>query len=316
MPYILCVIGGSGFIGAHLVSKLAAAGHVVRVPTRRAEAAKALGVLPGVDLIECNVHDPSALAGVVAGCDVVVNLVGILHGDPGTPYGDAFKRAHVELPRRIAEAAAAAGVARFLHMSALGADPQGPSMYLRSKGDGENAARSTNVPVTIFRPSVVFGPDDHFLNTFARLQRRLPFVPLAKADARFQPIYVGDVAQVFVNALGDDRTVGRAYALGGPRVYTLAELVRFAGAACGCERPIIPLSDAAARMQAALFERLPGEPVITRDNLDSMSVDSVLDGPVAPELHLEPQGLEIAADYLSGAGWLRRLAGYRTYAGR
>ena len=316
MRYNVCVVGGTGFIGSHLVARLVTMGHVVRLPTRRVEAAKALGVLPGVELVECDVHDPRALERVIAGSDAVINLVGILHSDRGTPYGRAFARAHVELPRKIARACSDRGVDRLIHMSALGADSNGPSMYQRSKGDGEKAIRETGIPVTIFRPSVVFGPGDHFLNTFAKLQRRLPIVPLASAKARFQPIYVIDVAQAFAGAIDNDATLGKTYELGGPEVYTLEALMRFAGAACGCERPILSLPDSTARLQAALFEKLPGEPIITRDNLDSMRVDNVMTGPLAPELGLVPNGLEVAVDYLDGDNWERRLSDYRRYAGR
>ncbi|VVD86958.1 3 beta-hydroxysteroid dehydrogenase/Delta 5--_4-isomerase [Pandoraea eparura] len=316
MRYNVCVVGGTGFIGSHLVARLVSMGHAVRLPTRRVEAAKALGVLPGVELVECDVHDPRALERVIAGSDAVINLVGILHSDRGMPYGRAFARAHVELPRTIAQACSDRGIARLIHMSALGADSNGPSMYQRSKGDGEVAIRATGIPVTIFRPSVVFGPGDHFLNTFARLQRRLPVVPLACAKARFQPVYVTDVAQAFAQAIDNDATLGKTYELGGPEVYTLEALVRFAGAACGCERPILPLPERVARLQAILFEAMPGEPIITRDNLDSMRVDNVMSGPLAPELGLIPNGLEVAVDYLDGDNEARRLSDYRRYAGR
>ncbi|VVD93216.1 NAD-dependent dehydratase [Pandoraea capi] len=316
MRYNVCIVGGTGFIGSHLVARLVTLGHAVRLPTRRVEAAKALAVLPGVELVECDVHDPRALERVIAGSDAVINLAGILHSDRGTPYGRAFARVHVELPRKIAQACTDRGIARVLHMSALGADPNGPSMYQRSKGDGETAIRETGIAATIFRPSVVFGPDDNFLNTFAKLQRRLPIVPLASARARFQPVYVADVAQAFATALENDATVGKTYELGGPDVYTLEALVRFAGAACGCERPILALPDSTARLQAMLFEKLPGEPIITRDNLDSMTVDNVMTGPLAPELGLTPNGLEIAVDYLNGGIWEKRMADYRRFAGR
>ena len=316
MRHNVCVVGGTGFVGSHLVARLVSMGYAVRLPTRRVDAAKALGVLPGVELVECDVHDPRALERVIAGSDAVINLVGILHSDRGTPYGRAFARAHVELPRKIAQACSDRGIARLIHMSALGADSNGPSMYQRSKGDGEVAIRATGIPVTIFRPSVVFGPGDHFLNTFAALQRRLPVVPLACATARFQPIYVMDVAQAFASAIDNDATLGKTYELGGPEVYTLEALVRFAGAACGCERPILRLPEGAARLQAAFFERLPGEPIIARDNLDSMRVDNVMSGPLAPELGLVPNGLEIAVDYLDGDSEERRLSDYRRYAGR
>lgn len=316
MRHIVCVVGGTGFIGGHLVAKLVSAGHVVRLPTRRVEAAKALGILPGVELHECDVHDPAALERVIGGCDVVINLVGILHSDRGTPYGKAFSHAHVELPQTVVQACRVRGIKRLLHMSALGADSSGPSMYQRSKGDGEAIVRDGGLAYTIFRPSVVFGPDDKFLNTFAKLQRHLPMVPLACADARFAPVYVGDVAQAFANAIDNDATIGQTYELGGPQVYTLAELVRFAGAASGHERPVLALPSGLARLQATVFEHLPGEPVITRDNLDSMTVDNVPSAPMAPELGIAPQGLELAMDWLGGSGFERRMAGYRSQAGR
>ncbi|MDE2608734.1 MAG: complex I NDUFA9 subunit family protein [Burkholderiales bacterium] len=313
----ICVIGGSGFIGASLVNKLIEQGYRVRVPTRRAEAAKALAMLPGVELIECNVNQPDGLARALRGCDAAINLVGILHGRRGTPYGPEFAAAHVGLPGAIAAACEAAGIGRLLHMSALGADPNGPSMYLRSKGDGEAAARSRpGLAVTVFRPSVVFGPGDNFLNMFARMQRHLPCVPLACAGARFQPIHVADVAQAFVNALPLADTVGRTYELGGPQVYTLAELVRIAGLASDHPRPIIALPDGLGRLQAAMLEHAPGGPLLTRDNLDSMRVDNVLSGPISPELGLVPRHLDSAIDYLLGRLFQERLSAYRTHAGR
>lgn len=313
----VCVFGGTGFIGSRIVTKLAAQGRRVRVPTRRAEAAKALAVQPGVEVIESDIYDPAALSTLLAPCDAALNLVGVLHGGRGSPYGDGFAQAHVVLPRRIATACAGVGVRRLVHMSSLGADPAGPSMYLRSKGDGEASAHSQpSLEVTVFRPSVVFGPGDHFLNVFARLQRRLPFVPLAAARARFQPVHVDDVAQALVNALEDDATFERTYELGGPRIYTLAELVRFAGLASGHPRPIWALPDGLGRCQAALLECLPGEPMLTRDNLDSMKIDNVLHVPLAPELGVTPRSLEVSGDYLSGDSGSEKLAGYRTYAGR
>jgi uncharacterized protein YbjT (DUF2867 family) len=272
------IFGGTGFIGSHLAARLTERGVSVTVPTRRPDHAMR-PMAAGVDIVEANVDDDATLHRLVAGRSAVINLVGILHGSRGQPYGPEFRRAHVELPRRIVEACAAGGVPRYLHMSALGADPHGPSMYQRSKGDGEAAARSRpEVAATIFRPSVVFGPEDKFLNTFARLQRLLPVVPLAGAHARFQPIYVGDVADAFVRVLLDEHRshAGQIYELGGPQVYTLAELVRLAGRYAGHERRVLPMPDALARVQAAFFELLPGEPIITRDNLDSMKLDNVI----------------------------------------
>ena len=271
------LFGATGFIGGHLAARLSGQGLTVVVPTRHASRAMHLAPLPGVDIVSADLYDDAALARLVAGHHAVINLVGILHSRRGDPYGPDFRRVHVELPRRIAAACAAARVPRYLHMSALGADRHGPSMYQRSKADGEAAAASQPaVAATIFRPSVVFGPDDHFLNLFARLQRHLPVVPLASAHALFQPVYVGDVAEAFVRALLDPHTAGLTFELGGPQVYELAELVRLAGRYAGHERKIVALPDALARLQAMLFEVLPGTPVITRDNLDSMRVANVL----------------------------------------
>jgi NADH dehydrogenase len=270
------LFGGTGFIGSHLAARLSEHAVSVVVPTRHESHAMHLMPL-GVDIVQTDLHDEAALRRLVAGHDAVINLVGILHSRRGDPYGPDFRRVHVDLPHRIACACAAEGVPRYLHMSALGADRHGPSMYQRSKADGEAAAASqATVAATIFRPSVVFGPEDHFLNMFARLQRHLPIVPLAGCHARFQPVYVGDVAEAFVRALLDRHTAGLTYELGGPQVYELGELVRLAGRYAGHERKIVALPDALARLQAMFFELLPGEPVITRDNLDSMKVDNVI----------------------------------------
>ncbi len=313
------VFGGSGFIGSHLVALLAQESIPTLVPTRHADRVRHLTTLPGVDVVEANIHDDSTLRALLRGKTAAINLVGILHSSRGQPYGPEFRRAHVDLPRRIVEACAVAGVPRYLHMSALGASVDGPSMYSRSKADGELAARSRpEVAATIFRPSVVFGPGDSFLTMFAKLQRRLPVVPLAGASAAFQPVYVGDVATAFLHALRDPHSAHQVYELGGPNIYTLAELVRLAGRYAGCERPIIELPAGLARLQARFFELLPGEPILTRDNLDSMKVDNVLDPAVqdltAASLGIKLTPLEaVAPHYLAPSEPLDRL---RTRAGR
>jgi NADH dehydrogenase len=313
------VFGGSGFIGSHLVAHLAAEGVHVLVPTRRFETGKHLMTLPGVDVVEANVYDDAALRRLVAGRDAAINLVGILHSRPGSPYGPDFRRAHVELPKKIVDACALEAVPRYLHMSALGAALDGPSMYQRSKADGEVAARShPEVAATIFRPSVVFGPEDKFMNTFARLQRRLPLVPLASPNAAFQPVYVGDVADAFVRALADLKTRHLVVHLGGPRIYTLAELVRLAGRYSHHERPIVELPAWLGRLQALLFELLPGEPIMSRDNLDSMKVDNVVDPAIqaltAASLGIKLTALEaVAPHYLAPSESLDQ---FRARAGR
>src|ERR1700710_2741272 len=211
----IALIGGSGFIGSHLVNALVELGKNVRIATRRRENAAHLTLLP-VDVIETNVYDPVQLAAFVSQADAVINLVGVLQGKRGVPYGPQFAKAHVELPNKIVAACQSKGVRRLLHMSALGADSNGPSMYLRSKGDGEKAVRESSLATTIFRPSVVFGPEDQFLNTFAFLERITPVIPLAGSQAQFQPVHVGDLAKAFVTALDLEAASARAYELGGP----------------------------------------------------------------------------------------------------
>ncbi|MCY0386943.1 complex I NDUFA9 subunit family protein [Robbsia sp. Bb-Pol-6] len=309
----VALIGGSGFIGTYVVARLLRTGHQVRIAVRRRAHAGHLQMLP-VTITECDVHDPAQLAAFIDGADAVVNLVGILQDTRQRPYGPNFRRVHVELPRKIVAACAQARVRRLLHMSALGADPQGPSMYLRSKGDGENIVAAaggppTNLLTTIFRPSVVFGPGDKFLQTFADLQKLFPVIPLASPTARFQPVFAGDVARAIVTAIDLDGAVGKAFELGGPRVYTLAELVRFAGSASGHPRRIVGLPDWAARLQGAVFEHLPNAP-ISRDNIDSMTVPSVLSAPIDPMLHIVPVSVEsVAGAYLGG-----RAGGHRVTA--
>lgn len=313
----IALIGGSGFIGSHLANALVAVGKNVRIATRRRSHASHLTLLP-LDVIEVDLFDAVELARFVEGADAVVNLVGTLNGRRGTPYGPEFAKLHVELPSKIAAACAGKGVHRLIHLSAINADSNGPSMYLRSKGDGEKAVlAATQLATTVFRPSVVFGPEDRFLNTFAALARLFPVLPLAKPDAKFQPVYVGDVAKAVVGTLDLDAAHGRTYELGGPTVYTLESLVHMCGEIIGRRARIMRLPDALAYMQALTFETLPGEPLITRDNLDSMSRDAVLSGPLAPELNLEPVAIEtIAPTYLNDASLRSRFGVFRATAGR
>jgi NADH dehydrogenase len=289
---LITVLGGSGFVGRHLCQRLAARGYRLRVPTRNRERAKALILLPTVDVIEADVHDPRALRAAIAGCDAVINLVGVLHDGRGRR---SFAGAHVELARRVVEACTAAGVRRLLHMSALAAAPDAPSAYLRSKGEAERIVRESGLDWTIFRPSVIFGPEDRFLNLFACLLRMVPLLPLGSPDAKFQPVYVGDVAEAFVRALADRSACGRAYDLVGPRRYTLRELAAWVGRAIGRPRPIIGLGPALSYCQALAMEPLK---LMTRDNLRSMAVDNVSDQPFP--FGIRPQALEALAP-----AWLR-----------
>lgn len=303
-PHRVLVLGGSGFIGRLVAARLAALSRRVVIPTRRRDRARHLLLLPSVDVVQADVHDDAQLASLVAGADAVINLVGILHGRRGSPWGSDFERAHVRLPARLVEAARKAGVRRLLHMSALGVHEDGertlPSMYLRSKAAGERVVREAHdLQWTIFRPSVVFGPDDRFLNTFARLQRWLPVMAIARADARFQPVYVGDVADAFMNALDTPETASSCFELAGPETFTLRELVALAGRLSGHPRPIFALPDALGRLQAALLEMAPGPTLMSRDNFDSMSVDNVAGAPIDPVLRVVPTPLgAVAPSYL------------------
>jgi len=315
----ILLIGGSGFLGSHVVRRLAAQGHRLTVPTRHRERARHLLVLPTVEVVETDVHDDARLAERVAGQDAVINMVGILHSRYGLPYGPDFARAHVDLPRRIAAACRAAGVRRVVHVSALNADPNGPSQYLRSKGEGEAAllgAAGGALDLTIFRPSVIFGADDSFLNLFAGLQRLLPVMPLGCVKARFQPVHVEDVAQAIVASLGRCDAYGQAYCCCGPRVYTLAELVRYVGEQIGRPRPILALPEALARIQAGLLELLPNPPMSV-DNLDSMDVDSVCPAGDPLPFGAVPVSLEaVAPEYLAASTPRYRYYGFRLKAHR
>jgi NADH dehydrogenase len=308
------VLGGSGFVGRSLCERLVRAGWTVRVPTRRLAHGQALTTLPTVELIEADVHDPAALARLLAGCDAVVNLVAILHGSVA-----AFQRTHLELPQKLAAACTTAGVRRVVHVSALGVGPDAPSDYLRSKTAGETALRSAGLDLTLIRPSVIFGADDKFLNLFAKLQSVAPAMPLAGADAQFQPVWVEDVAEAVVRALARNDTIGQVYEAAGPDVVTLGELVRLAGRWAGHERRVIPLPPALGRLQATMMSLLPGEPLMSADNLESMKVPNVATGtlPGLQALDIEPAAMAAVAPlYLGQRPGRMRFDFFRAHARR
>lgn len=299
------VIGGSGFIGRHLISRLVAEAHFVSVPTRRYAHARDLLPLPTVTLHPIDVYQEEALAPLIEQADVVVNLVGVLHSRGGTPWGPDFDKAHVQLPEMLARLCCRYKVSHFIHISALGVSKDAPSAYLRSKLEGE--LRIQNVFAasqargwTIFRPSVVFGPDDRFLNLFAQLARFLPVLCMAGTQSRMQPVYVGDVAKALVLVMGQSRHFGQVYDLAGPEVYTLAQLVARAARWSGHPRRVIGLPISVGRLQACMLEKLPGDPLMSRDNLDSLKVDNVSATPMPPSLDIIPTPLEaVAPRYLA-----------------
>jgi uncharacterized protein YbjT (DUF2867 family) len=312
------VLGGTGFVGrsvcARLVTRAGAASGRVAVVTRRASAAKHIQLLPTVEVIEADVHDPVQLNRLVEGRDAVVNLVAILHGSEAQ-----FQRVHVELPRKLAQACVDNGVHRVVHVSALGASETAPSRYLRSKAAGEAVLKAARLDLTLLRPSVIFGEADHFLNLFAQLQSFLPVFPLAGATARFQPVWVEDVATAVQVCVDDPKTSGLTLECVGPGVYTLGELVEMAGRWSGNARPVLALPTMLARIQAWAMECLPGTPMMSRDNLDSMRVPSVATDqwPGLERLGIRASALEaIVPLYLGASQGLARLDPLRAKARR
>lgn len=314
----ILILGGTGFVGSHVCEKLSRLPCRVTVATRRRDNARHLQLLPMLDVAEIDVHDAASLTALLAGHDAVINLVAILHGSEA-----AFDKAHVQLPQELVRACAASGVRRILHVSALGASPDSASMYQRSKARGEAILRDSGLDVTMLRPSVIFGAEDKFLNTFADLQQMLPVIPLAGSHARFQPVWVEDVASALLRCLQDTSTIGQTFEACGPEVYTLKQLVelagRYAGVNRGRGRPVIGLPDALARLQAWFMELAPGDPVLSRDNLDAMKTDNVATGslPGLQALGIKPAALSaIGPTYLGARGPRSGLIAKRKTAGR
>ncbi len=281
----ICILGGSGFVARALGARLVADGHDVLVPTRRYDKHRDLLVLPTLSLLQGDVHNSEFLARCCEGRDAVINLVGILN-ERGR-NGRGFARTHVELPEKLVAACRAAGVKRLLHMSALNASLSAPSHYLRTKAMGEDTAHrgaDDGLRVTSFRPSVIFGPRDSFVNRFAGLLRLAPGVfPLACPDAKFQPVYVEDVVSAYMHALHDSKTHGQRYDLCGPKVYTLREIVSYIAEVMGKRVTVIGLNRAFSHLQAAFLEFAPGKP-FSLDNFRSLQVDSVCSGKAFPEV--------------------------------
>lgn len=316
-PSVL-ILGGSGFIGRSACEQLVRAfgGRArITVPTRRLPHAQSVQSLPGLTVLEADVHSAGALEALLAGQDIVINLIAVLQGSAAR-----FDHVHVQLPRRLAAACATGGVRRLIHVSALGvpdgAAAEAPSRYLRSKAAGEAVLREADLDLTLLRPSVVFGAGDSFLNMFARLQVLAPVMPLACAEARFQPVWVEDVARAIVCCVQDSGTVGKTYELAGPDVLSLAEIVRLAGRLSGHPRPILPLPGLLGVMQAWAIELLPGKPLMSRDNLDSMKVPNIAGGrlPGLSQLGIVAQAMAaVAPGFLSAGQGCARLNAWRAH---
>lgn len=305
------VLGGTGFIGRAFAWRCAAHGLSLKltVVTRAMAHGAELRPLSNLELVQADVHDPAALARVVAGADAVVNLIAILHGSAAQ-----FERVHVELPRRLGMACRDAGVSHIVHVSALGADANAPSMYLRTKAAGEEALRAAGVPLTVLRPSIVFGAEDHFLNLFARMQRVLPLIPLAGSLSRMQPVWVRDVAQALWACIERGTAAAGIYEAVGPEIYRLTELVSLAGRRVGHERAQWALPDALGWLQAWLLEHAPGPTLMSRDNLRSLQVDTIASGdwPTLEALGIAPATIAQAwAEEGGDAALMRELLHWR-----
>ncbi|MCB1868088.1 MAG: complex I NDUFA9 subunit family protein [Gammaproteobacteria bacterium] len=303
----VCILGGTGFVGSHLTCRMNSYGIHVRIPTRHPQRHRELMAGGRVELINTNPFDRHQLEAVMDGCDAAVNLVGILNE---THAGKDFQHIHIELADRVVEACKASGVSRLLHMSALNAnESNGPSVYLKTKGEAENRTHTLGKPqikVTSFRPSVIFGPGDSFFNRFASLLGSLPGpFPLACPEARFAPVYVGDVVGAFVRALDDKTTWDKHYELCGPDAFTLLELVEYTARQSGLKKRIIGLGDGASRLQARILGHVPGKP-FSYDNYLSLQVNSLCSKNGLLELGISPTSIDTVVPYMLSDKSVRR----------
>ncbi|NKI35283.1 complex I NDUFA9 subunit family protein [Wenzhouxiangella sp. XN79A] len=309
----ILILGGSGFVGGHLSRRLSRAGHRVTVATRHAPTARRLKIVPGLAVRAFDPYDVEALSEALAGHDVLINLVGILN-ERGFS-GAGFRRAHVELVEGAIEACRRAGVARFVHMSALNAG-QGESHYLITRGEGEQRVRESGLDWTMVRPSTIFGPDDSFLNRFAGLLAISPVLPLARPQARFAPVWIGDVVEAFARALERDDSVGEVYELCGREIWRLDELVRWVARQRGMKRLVVGLPDALGWLQGKVFDLVPGKP-FSSDNFKSLKIDSVCSEPGFERLGIEPWGMaDKAVEWLADGGRQSRYQRFRQRARR
>ncbi len=314
----VCILGGSGFVGRHICSLLAQSNYHIKVLTRRADSCKQLGVIPDLKIIETDVHDQNQLDRHLENTDIVINLVGILNEREHN--GDGFRRAHVELTRKVLNACHHNNVPRLLHMSALNADAsQGGSRYLQTKGEAENLVHSFagKIKVTSFRPSIIFGHDDSFFNRFASILKITPLVfPLACASARFAPVYVSDLARCFVECIDNPETYDQRYDLCGPEIFTLKELVSYTSQQLGRKHWIISLPDIISQIMAIITEFVPGKP-FSIDNFQSLQKDSICaDDCNKPPCKLEHSPKSVVPWFLGERAQLHRDDIYRQQSRR
>ena len=312
----MCVLGGSGFVGRHLIGKLVKLGYFVKVPSRDRERHRELLVLPTVSVNTTDIYNTDELNEQLSGVDIVINLVGILNQGG---RNNSFKETHVELTRNIVSACQKNGITRLLHMSALNADAgKGVSEYLRTKGEAEDVAhQAEGINVTSFRPSVIFGMDDNFFNRFATLLKIIPSVfPLACPNSKFAPVYVGDVVECFAQAIDNKETFNQRYELCGPDVYSLKQLVQYTAKQIGVKKPVWGLGNGLSSIQATMMGFLPGKP-FSRDNYKSLQVDSICDDEFPAVFKVEPSSVEtVMSKYLAKKNLRGRFYGLRTHAKR
>lgn len=317
MTQTYCILGGSGFVGGHLAARLAHDDVQLRIPSRRRERQRHLLVLPQVDLIQADIHDPQTLRRLFADCDAVINLVGLLNEGRGP--NERFRTAHLDLTVKVLDAMRETGVRRLLHMSALGANPAEPQgQYLRTKGEAEQRVlEAADIDASVLKPSVIFGPGDSFFNRFGGLLRRIPLAfPLACPDTRFAPVYVGDVIEAFSRCLADPATRGGSYELCGPDIFRLRELVELTARTLGLRRRVIGLADPLARLQAHIMQRLPGKP-FSMDNYHSLQHDSLCHENGLEALGITPHSVAaILPTYLGQQHARARYTRFRQAAGR
>lgn len=313
----IILFGGSGFVGRHLVRRLARDGHETTVATRYAPACRALAVVPRVRIRQLNPYDLGQLERAMDGHEVAVNLVGILN-ERGFG-GRGFHRVHVELVEMLLNACMRTGVEHFIHMSALNAG-RGESHYLRTRGEAEalisRLQHHGRLRWSIFKPATIFGPDDSFLNRFAGLLKISPVLPLARPRARFAPVFVGDVAEAFARVISDPSTRGHSFELCGPEIWMLKELVEWVRDQLGLRRIVIGLPDWAGRMQAGFFDFVPGKP-FSSDNFKSLKLDTVCTNDGFARLGIEPWSMsQLAPTWLADGDRQHRYRQYRRNARR